>query len=299
MDESGPLHICISGDLGSGKSSVARLVARDLAMELVSTGDIQRAIAQSLQASTLETNLIAEKDRSIDDQVDSVTKRLDRESTTPLIFDSRMAWWFVRRALKVRLIVDPEVSVRRILEREPNAVESYVSVEDARSQVAARFTSESKRFLTRYGANVAWLANFDLVLDSSDTSAERIAAEVASQYRAAVQIGMNELQLFVSPRRLLPAFKLVEGASDPASVSVGYVRPFTMAFSGQETLQHALDTGVDLIPARLVGQDDEQLAPGVSTRSALELLDAGDIEAWARRSGADLGSFLAWQHAPR
>jgi CMP/dCMP kinase len=295
MDESAPLHICISGDLGSGKSSVARLVARDLGLDLVSTGDLQRSIAQQLDVSTLGANLIAEQDRSIDDQVDGATKRIDLESTSPRIFDSRMAWWFVRRALKVRLIVDPEVSVRRILEREPNAVESYASLEDARSQVAARFTSESRRFLTRYGANVAWLANFDLVLDSSDTSAERIAAEIATQYRAAISRGQSDLQLFVSPRRILPAFKVIDDATWDATVAVAYVRPFMMAFSGEEMLLEALARGTDLVPANLVGQDDEQLSPGVSPRSALELLDPDAVAAWADRCGSDLSTFVAWR----
>ena len=39
-------HIAINGELGSGKSSVARRLAETYGMRLVSTGDVQRAMAE-------------------------------------------------------------------------------------------------------------------------------------------------------------------------------------------------------------------------------------------------------------
>lgn len=106
-------HIAINGELGSGKSSVARRLAETYGMRLVSTGDVQRSIAKSLNMTTLETNWLAEKDAMIDAQVDSVTKELG-SSQEPIIFDSRMAWKMVPTAFRVRLIVDTDVAAIRL-----------------------------------------------------------------------------------------------------------------------------------------------------------------------------------------
>ena len=88
-------HIAINGELGSGKSSVARHLAAKYKVKLVNTGDVERTIAASLNLSTLETNLHAEYDDMIDAQVDRVTKDL-ADSPDAIVFDSRMAWRMFR-----------------------------------------------------------------------------------------------------------------------------------------------------------------------------------------------------------
>src|SRR5438552_1581595 len=97
-------HVTVSGDLGSGKSTVAKLVSDIRHFRYVSTGDIHRDIARSMNLSTLETNLLAERDRFIDSKVDGATRELSVAATAPIVFDSRIAWFMVAQAFKVRLL---------------------------------------------------------------------------------------------------------------------------------------------------------------------------------------------------
>ena len=63
--------ITISGDLGSGKTSVSKILIEKLGYERFSVGDAWRKVAENEGVSILELNKRAEKDKSIDLKVDN------------------------------------------------------------------------------------------------------------------------------------------------------------------------------------------------------------------------------------
>lgn len=64
------MKISITGDLGSGKSTVAKQLSKDLGFDYVSTGTIFREIAKEYGIDVLKLNKLALTDTSIDDRVD-------------------------------------------------------------------------------------------------------------------------------------------------------------------------------------------------------------------------------------
>jgi cytidylate kinase len=251
------VRLAVSGELGSGKSTVARLLADRLGLRYVSTGAMQRAMAESLSMSTLDANKLAETDASIDDRIDQALADMGQEDVAT-VFDSRLAWWFVPHAFKVHLVVDATEGARRALSRGPTAAEHYDSLADALVAIEERFTSERTRFLDKYKIDIARLRNYDLVVDTTDAPAEAVADVVAA---ALNDDAAPSPRLLVSPSRLLPADRQ---ADDPA---VAYVRP---AFF---SLGPSLAEG-PLAPARLVAEGDERLPDG---RPARELAVAAGI----------------------
>ena len=95
--------ITISGDIGSGKSTCGKLLRDQLGFKYLSTGDIQRRIAADMGISTLELNLLSEKDKSIDKKIDDHTRAL-ADSDENYIVDSRLAWHFIPSSYKVFLL---------------------------------------------------------------------------------------------------------------------------------------------------------------------------------------------------
>ena len=91
--------ITITGDLGSGKSTVAKLLQERLNYDYIYTGKIQRMIADRYNMSTVELNKYAETHPEIDAEIDSTFKSLN--NSTNLIVDSRMAWFFLPHAFKI------------------------------------------------------------------------------------------------------------------------------------------------------------------------------------------------------
>ena len=64
--------ITISGQLGSGKSTIAQMISKQLGWMYYSTGMAQRSIAQEKGITTTELNRLAISDPTIDAQIDAV-----------------------------------------------------------------------------------------------------------------------------------------------------------------------------------------------------------------------------------
>ena len=63
--------ITISGKAGSGKSTIAKELAKKLKLKHYSIGDLMRQIAKEKNISLIELSKLAEKDNSIDKELDN------------------------------------------------------------------------------------------------------------------------------------------------------------------------------------------------------------------------------------
>ena len=174
--------ISITGDLGSGKSTVSNLLCKRLNYDYIYTGKIQRKIANRYQMTTLELNQYAETHHEIDAEIDATFKSLN--DSTDLIVDSRLAWFFVPKSFKVFLQTDIIVSANRISGDQQRENEKYLSKEDAVKNIIARKESENKRYMELYGANCSDLTNFNLVIDTSHITPEKVADMIIAEYNA-------------------------------------------------------------------------------------------------------------------
>ncbi len=173
--------ITITGDLGSGKSAVSRIMRERLGFEIYSTGKVQREIAQRYGMTTLELNQHAETHPEIDDEIDSVFKELNLRHEG-LIVDSRMAWHFMPTSYKVYLMVPVEVAARRIMNDPNRKSEEYSDLEDAIFKLKARKSSENQRFLDIYKVDCTNPGNFDLAVNTSRLRPEQVAETILSGF---------------------------------------------------------------------------------------------------------------------
>lgn len=174
--------ITITGDLGSGKSVVSKLLNAALGFETYSTGKVQREIAARHGMTTLELNQYAETHPEIDEEIDSVFKELNLRKEG-LLVDSRMAWFFMPQSYKVYLKVPVEVSADRIMGDSSRKKEKYRDRAHAIQDISARKQSENTRFLEIYGADCGDMSNFDLVVDTSKISPEEVAGKILEGFR--------------------------------------------------------------------------------------------------------------------
>ncbi|MBK6930768.1 MAG: cytidylate kinase family protein [Saprospirales bacterium] len=167
--------ITITGDLGSGKSAVSRILCERAGFQYVSTGRIQRQLAEEMGVDTLEMNRLADTDPGIDEKIDSIFIALGNAPGNYVV-DSRMAWFFLPRSYKVYLQADIHVAVERILRDPDRNSEQYGSREEAVEKIRARKNSENARFLKKYGADCTLMENFDLVIDTANRKPEEVYA---------------------------------------------------------------------------------------------------------------------------
>lgn len=167
--------ITITGDLGSGKSAVSKILCEKTGFEYISTGRIQRQLAQELGLDTLEMNRRADTDPTIDQRIDGIFVDLGKDPKNYVV-DSRMAWFFLPGSFKVYLQTELAVAADRIFNDGTRKSEEYETKEEAVKKLLARKESENARFLAKYGADSTDLHNFDLVVDTTHRSQEQVAA---------------------------------------------------------------------------------------------------------------------------
>jgi len=92
--------ITISGEPGSGKSTIAKALAEKFNLKLYSEGDFFRELAEEKGVSLLELNKMAEDDPSIDEAVEEKAKKLVEEAKDDFVIDGRTAFRLLPKLIK-------------------------------------------------------------------------------------------------------------------------------------------------------------------------------------------------------
>jgi len=160
--------IVVSGQPGSGKSTIARRLAEELGLRYVYTGEIFRSIARSMGVSLAELSRVAEEDPRIDLEIDRRT--LEEAVKGGVVIDSHLAGWVLAGIadFSVYLKAPLRVRIERIAGRE------RVSLEEAARDVLSRESSQWRRFRRLYGIDATDLAVFDLVIETSHYRPEEV-----------------------------------------------------------------------------------------------------------------------------
>ena len=173
--------ISLAGDLGSGKSTVSKILIERLSAEYYSTGAIVRSIAKKHGMSVVELNVYMETHPEIDHEIDDGLKDLS-EVDKLLVIDSRMAWHFTKGTFKIYLSTDPETSALRIMNA--NRVgEHQGTLEDTVRDTRARRESEKKRYFEQYGVDIKDLTNYSLIVDTTYATPEVISECIIESFK--------------------------------------------------------------------------------------------------------------------
>ena len=99
------IKISITGDLGSGKSTVCRYIKENHGLNVYSIGQIQRSLAQKYNMDILTFNRYMESHPEFDEEIDAELAKIGKRDES-MVLDSRMAWHFVPDSFKVYLSVE-------------------------------------------------------------------------------------------------------------------------------------------------------------------------------------------------
>ncbi len=264
------LKITISGELGSGKTVLGKLLCQKLDFKLISVGGIQRELAEAHGMTTLEFNKYMETHPEIDIECDNKVVEYGL-SPAKLILDSRMAWHFVPHGFKIHLIVSDNIAAQRIFEDSLRKNETYKDVDETLEHLKSRKNSEVKRFKEQYKVDIDDLSNYDLVVDTSYISPEELADFIVDKF----QKWQNEIyfhKIWLSPFNLIPTQSIREHSQSytkPIAESIkdnGYneQEPVTIIkwdsyyfiYDGHKRTSASMQTKQRLIPVTMIGKDD-------------------------------------------
>ena len=194
-------HITLSGELGSGKSTVANYLIGKMPFRIVSAGLLFRQLAAKHGMSAKEFNEFIENDPKYDHYVDDTMAELGR-TDDKIIFDSRMAWHFVPSSFKIYLYVDVDTATERIFNDKGRVSESYTDKETARQEIIDRRKSELLRYQNFYHCNLDDYSNYDLIVDTSHASRDEVNELVYNSFKA-FEEGKEYTKIWLSPKSLI------------------------------------------------------------------------------------------------
>jgi len=169
--------ITISGKSGSGKSTVARIVAKKLGLKHYSIGDLWRKMAAERNMTILQFNKLSEKDPNVDLETDKRQQELGKKEDN-FVIDGRMSFHFIPNSVKIFLDVDDGVGADRIFQQKRGDVENYPDIEETMERLWRREQSELKRYRKLYKTDYTNTKNFDAVIDTTKIPADKVADRV-------------------------------------------------------------------------------------------------------------------------
>ncbi|HSU72679.1 MAG TPA: cytidylate kinase family protein [Candidatus Binatia bacterium] len=178
--------VTIGGDAGSGKSTVAQLLAKKLKFKYYSVGNFMRQMAAA-RGLTIEQYLEATKDSvEADKEADAYQQKLGK-SEDNFVLESRLGWKFVPKSLKVFLTVDENVAAERILRdhkagKRPSE-QKITTLKEALSEIRARRKNNVARYKKFYNVNHLDKTHYDVVIDTTDKTIEQVADEILAKVK--------------------------------------------------------------------------------------------------------------------
>lgn len=169
--------IAISGDLGSGKSTIGKIFEEQSGFKFHSGGSIFRGLAAKYNMTPAEFSKYSEIHPEVDEEIDGELIKISKVDED-MVIDSRMAWHFVPGSFKLHLLVDINIAAKRIMD-ENRGSEKYATLEEAVEKIQKRKASENKRYTEKYNVNPDDFNNYDLVVDTTYATPEEIYEFIA------------------------------------------------------------------------------------------------------------------------
>lgn len=163
--------ITIGGLPGSGKTTVAKVLAEKLKLEYVNAGDIFRNLAAKKGLTLEEFGIFAEKNPGVDQTIDKKIVEIAKKDN--VILEGRLAGIMCERngikAIKVWLEAPLKVRAQRVAERESKTFDTTLA------EIQVREKSEWDRYYQIYNIDLNDLTIYNAVIDSAPIGAQEVA----------------------------------------------------------------------------------------------------------------------------
>ena len=171
--------IAISGLHGTGKSTIAKLLADKLGILYYSTGQAFRDLAKENNMSLEEYTSFVEKHPNIDKELDNKVVKMAKKGS--IIIDSQLSGHILKSIanFKIQLTCPLEVRVKRMAARD------QTSFEEKLKETTIRENSELERFKKLYNIDLDDKGStkefFDLIIDAEHLTIEEIVYKILTE----------------------------------------------------------------------------------------------------------------------
>ena len=175
--------ITISGMPGSGKSTVAKLLANKLGYKRFSSGDFQRDLAKERGLTIKELGELEAKDPELDMLVDKRQEEFGKKQDN-FVMDSWLGAKFIPHSKKIFLYADEGTRAKRIFNDKSNKQrmdsEKLESFEQTKDNMIKRDNVNIERWKKYYDFDYTDKKHYDLVIDATNLTVDEVVEKVLS-----------------------------------------------------------------------------------------------------------------------
>ncbi|MBU4422035.1 cytidylate kinase family protein [Candidatus Parcubacteria bacterium] len=188
--------VTISGRAGSGKSTVGRSLAKKLKAKRIYVGGIRRDLAKKKGMTLSQLNNYALTHPETDIDIDKAAQKEARKTAKkmPVVVEGRTQYYFFPKSIKLYFDVDFYEAAKRIWKDLQDKTKSakrnegeLKSFDEVLESIKKREKNDVRRYRKYYGINYKSKKNFDLVIDTTKISAEKVLEKVLVFVRSKIK----------------------------------------------------------------------------------------------------------------
>lgn len=175
--------LTISGTPGSGKSTIAQILAEQLKAERIYVGGIRRELAIKKKMTLEELNEYAqthpETDVDVDEKVAAQARKLEKAKKA-VVVEGRTQFHFLPESVKIFITVNVDEAAKRIwkdlqhidLQQQRNEGKIH-SLAEMKESIVKRSENDQMRYKKYYGLDITNPRQYDLVIDTTTITAQQ------------------------------------------------------------------------------------------------------------------------------
>jgi predicted cytidylate kinase len=176
--------ISISGTAGSGKSTIAKIIAEKLKAERIYVGGLRRQLALDKGMSLAQLNEYAADHPETDIDVDKAAAKQARQMAEKniVVIEGRTQFHFLPESIKLYIKVEPKEGAKRIwqdLQKDNERNEGqFKSLAELEAYQQTRQASDLARYKKYYNLDHTDEKQYDFILDTTNISAQTATEKV-------------------------------------------------------------------------------------------------------------------------
>ncbi len=180
--------ITISGTPGAGKSSIAKILEKELGGERLYAGELMRKKAKEQHMTLQQLTKLAETNQKIDQDLDREIFTLAQSRDAPdkiIIVEGRIQFHFLPKSLKILITVSSKVGAHRIYNdlQDPTKNKernegSTKSLEEVTIETEKRQQADANRYKNLYHIDYTDPQHYDLIIDTTSITIREAADQI-------------------------------------------------------------------------------------------------------------------------